>query len=82
MKSDQIRLTAGDRRFLHGFRSKGQHLAREVTRAHILLALEEEVPTVHIQEVLGVSRMVIWRTQSAYREKGLDYTAPIRKPKW
>jgi putative transposase len=26
-----------------------------------------------IQEVLGVSRMVIWRTQAAYREKGLDY---------
>jgi len=37
------------------------------------LASEAHVPTVQIQEVLGVSRMVIWRTQSAYREKGLDY---------
>ena len=51
----------------------GQHSAREVTRAHILLAAEARVPTAQIQQVLGVSRMVIWRTQSAYTEKGLDY---------
>jgi transposase len=73
VKSEQIQLTTGDRRFLEGFRSKGQHSARELTRAHILLALEAQVPTAQIQQVLGVSRMVIWRTQSAYREKGLDY---------
>jgi transposase len=73
MRPNRIRLASGDRRFLEGFRTKGQHSAREVTRAHILLALEEGVPTPQIQEVLGVSRMVIWRTQSAYRQKGLDY---------
>ena len=73
MKSNQIQLTAGDRRFLEGFRSKGQHSAREVTRAHILSALDTRVPATQIQQVVGVSRMVIWRTQSAYREKGLDY---------
>ena len=73
MKSNPIQLSAGDRRFLEGFRSKGQHLAREVTRAHILLALGDQVPTGQIQQVLGVSRMVIWRTESAYREQGLDY---------
>ena len=73
MKSNQIQLTTADRRFLEGFRSKGQHSARELTRAHILLALEAQVPTAQIQQVVGVSRMVIWRTQSAYREKGLDY---------
>jgi transposase len=73
MKSDQIQLTAADRRFLEDFRSKGQHSARELTRAHILMAMEARVPTAQIQQVLGVSRMVIWRTQSAYREKGVDY---------
>jgi transposase len=73
MKSDQIQLSAEDRRFLQEFRSKGLHSAREVNRAHLLLASEAHVPTVQIQQVLGVSRMVIWRTQSAYREKGLDY---------
>ena len=73
MKSKRFGLSSGDKRFLEGFRSKGQHSARELTRAHILLALEAQVPTTQIQQVLGVSRMVIWRTQSAYREKGLDY---------
>jgi transposase len=73
VKSNQIQLTNTDRRFLEGFRSKGLHPARESTRAHILLALEAQVPPAQIQQVLGVSRMVIWRTQSAYREKGLDY---------
>ena len=73
MKSKRIKLPLGDQRFLEGFRSKGQHSARETTRAHILLATQAGVPTVQIQKVLGVSRMVIWRTQSAYREKGLDY---------
>jgi transposase len=73
MKSNQIQLSSADRRFLKGFRSKGQHLARELTRAHILLASEAQTPTTQIQQVLGVSRMVIWRTQSAYREQGLDF---------
>src|SRR5260370_8907465 len=73
MKSNPIRLATGDRRFLESFRIKGQHLAREVTRAHILSALDAKVPAAQIEQVLGVSRMVIWRTQSAYREKGLDY---------
>ena len=73
MKPNQIQLSAGDRRFLEAFRSKGQHSAREVTRAHILLATEARVPTAQIQQVLGVSRMVIWRTQSAYAQKGLYY---------
>ncbi len=73
MKPNQIQLSAGDRQFLEGFRSKGQHPVRELARAHILLALEAQVPTAQIQQVLGVSRMVIWRTRSAYREKGLDY---------
>jgi len=73
MKSNQIQMPAKDEQFLEGFRSKGQHSAREITRAHILLAAQAGVSTVQIQKVLGVSRMVIWRTQSAYREKGLDY---------
>jgi transposase len=73
VKSHQIELTAGDKQFLASFRSKGQHSARELARAHILLASAAQVPILRMQQVLGVSRMVIWRTQSAYRERGLDY---------
>src|SRR2546421_11213452 len=55
------------------FRSKGLHHAREVNRAHILLALDRKVPETTIQTMLGVGRTVVWRTRSAYRENGLDY---------
>ena len=48
-------------------------MAREINRAHILLALDEKVPEALIMQVLGVGRSVIWRTRSAYGEKGLDY---------
>ncbi|MBE0545443.1 MAG: helix-turn-helix domain-containing protein, partial [Verrucomicrobia bacterium] len=73
MRTGILVLSTRDRRFLEQFRSQGEHLARELTRSHILLALADRVPVVPIQQVLGVSRMVIWRTRSAYEEKGLDY---------
>lgn len=58
---------------MQDFRTKGQHSAREVNRAHILLALEQKIPAATITSVLGVTRSVVWRTRSAYDEKGLAY---------
>ena len=73
MRQTELHLTEEDRTALKSFRSKGLHLAREVNRAHILLALDEKVPEALIVQVLGVGRTAIWRTRSAYVEKGLDY---------
>ena len=73
MTPSLIRLSAAEQRKLKGFRCHGEHLAREVTRAHILSALHQAVPVASIQLVLGVSRMVIWRTRTAYEDGGLDY---------
>ena len=73
MRTESLVLRATDRRFLELFRSQGEHGARESTRSHILLGLADAVPVAQMQRVLGVSRMVIWRTRSAYEEKGLDY---------
>ena len=73
MRQTEIQLTEDDKAVLKSFRSKGQHMSREINRAHILLALDEKVPEALIMQVLGVGRTVIWRTRSAYREKGLDY---------
>ena len=73
MRTGPLVLSARDRRFLEQFRSQGKHWARESTRSHILLGLADSVPVAQMQRVLGVSRMVIWRTRSAYQEKGLDY---------
>ena len=68
-----MHLTEEDSAALKSFRSKGHRLSREVNRAHILLALDEKVPEALIMQVLGVGRTAIWRTRSAYVERGLDY---------
>lgn len=73
VKPLEVHLSESERQAVQAFRSKGSHLARELTRAHILAALDDQVPDEEISAVLGVSRKVIWRTRSAYQEKGLDY---------
>jgi transposase len=73
MRQTSLHLKSGDRQVLENFRTKGLHRSREVNRAHILLALDRKVPEAMIMTVLGVGRTAIWRTRSAYVEKGLDY---------
>jgi transposase len=73
MRQTTLVLKPEDREKLRLFRSKGLHHAREVNRAHILLALDLKIPEATIQELLGVGRTAIWRTRSAYCERGLDY---------
>ena len=73
MRQTELHLTDEDREWVASYRAKGVHHAREVNRAHILLALDRGVPEAHIMAVLGVGRTVIWRTRSAYREGGVAY---------
>ncbi|MEN9637864.1 MAG: hypothetical protein RL077_6268, partial [Verrucomicrobiota bacterium] len=73
MQRIPVKLSAPERRALGRLRSRGEHLVREVNRAHILAALDAGLTDAQIAAVLGVSRMVIWRTRSAFQEKGLDY---------
>jgi len=73
MKPIDVHLSQPDRQAVETFRFKGLHAAREINRAHILAALDDQVPDEEIEAVLGVSRKVIWRTRSAYQEKGLAY---------
>ena len=73
MRQTTLVLTPEDREKLQIFRSKGLHHAREVNRAHILLALDRNIPEATIQTMLGVGRTAVWRTRSAYCERGLEY---------
>lgn len=73
MRRIPVELSSADRRAVDALRSCGTHRAREVNRAHILAACARGLGDEQISQVLGVSRMVIWRTRSAYQEKGLDY---------
>jgi putative transposase len=73
MQQIEVHLSETERQTVEGIRTKGQHPARKLTRAHILAALDQGRPDQQIREVLGVSRMVLWRTRSAYQERGLAY---------
>lgn len=72
MRQTELRLSASDRQAIEEVRSKGLHHAREVNRAHILAALDREVPQAVIMKVLGVERTAIWRTRAAYLSGGLE----------
>jgi transposase len=71
MRRLEIGFSEQERQTLEAVRSHGYRAAREVTRAHILAASEQGGPDQQIETVLGVSRMTIWRTRSAYKEGGL-----------
>ena len=44
MRQTELKLSQKDRRTLEEFRSKGNHMARELNRAHILAALDQRSP--------------------------------------
>ncbi|EQD51163.1 transposase, partial [mine drainage metagenome] len=44
MRQTELSLNQRDRRVVDAFRSKGLHRAREFKRAHILAALDRQVP--------------------------------------
>ena len=48
-------------------------ISQPVSLRNAKVGLGHQLPEEQIGAVLGVSRKVIWRTRSAYREKGLDY---------
>ena len=73
MRQTELKLGQKDRQTLEEFRSKGNHMARELNRAHILAALDRKIPESRIMEVLGVGRTAIWRTRAAYLEGGLEF---------
>ena len=81
MRQTELRLSKQDREAVEGFRSKGEHMAREFNRAHILAALDRKIPESVIMRVLGVGRTAIWRTRAAYLEGGLEYAlSDVQRP--
>lgn len=73
MRQTELSLSKQDRRIVDEFRSKGLHRAREFNRAHILAALDQNLPEPLIMQVLSVGRTAIWRTRAAYLQGGLDF---------
>lgn len=61
MRQTELQLTDEERQLVESFRARGLHHAREVNRAHILAALDREIPESQIMEVLGVGRWCVRR---------------------
>ena len=74
MKQTELQLSTTDRVVLEGFRRKGVHPAREVNRAHLLIALDSGIEESTICTILGVGRTALWRTRAAYCEGGLKFS--------
>lgn len=72
MRQTELRLSANDRKSAESIRSKGVRSAREINRAHTLVALDKGISEAQIMSVLGVGRMMLWRARSAYNDGGLD----------
>ena len=73
MRQTELKLSKREREAVQEFRSKGERMAREFNRAHILWALDRKIAEHQIMEVLGVGRTAIWRTRAAYLEGGLEF---------
>ncbi len=73
MRQTQLCLSKRDREAVETLRMKGMHMAREVNRAHILAALDRNIPESQIMAVLHVGRTAVWRTRVAYLEGGLEF---------
>lgn len=73
MRQTELRLSSKSRARVEEVRSSGLHHAREVNRAHILAALDRQIPEARIMEFLGVGRTMIWRTRAAYLDGGVEH---------
>jgi transposase len=72
MKKLEMLLRRRDRVFVQGLLKHGEHHAREMTRANMLMALDRGLDDETIAQVLGVERTTIWRTRKAYLDGGLE----------
>jgi transposase len=68
----EIKLEEDEVKFLRDFVKKGRKSARELTRARILLLVNQQKGDTEIAETLDVGRNTVWRTKKKYRKEGLQ----------
>ena len=70
----RIRLNDEEVESLRTFVKKGRKSAREMTRARILLLVNEGRTETEIKDVLGICRATVSNVKKRYREEGLQRT--------
>ena len=76
----EIKLEEDEVKFLRDFVKKGRKSARELTRARILLLVNQQKGDTEIAETLDVGRNTVWRTKKKYHKEGLQ-SALVEKPR-
>jgi len=74
MKSLQIKLKKEEREFLENFIKTGTKKAREITRANVLLLLDEKWDVNEIANIVKSHRQRIWRIKKRFLKEGLKAT--------
>jgi transposase len=68
----RIRLSDEEVKYLRGFVKKGRRSARELTRARVLLLVDQGRTETEIKDVLGICRATVSNVKRRYREEGLN----------
>ena len=76
----RIKLSDKEVEYLRTFVKKGRKSARELTRARILLLINEGRTEIKTKEILGISRATVSNIKKRYREEGLQ-SALTEKPR-
>ena len=66
-----MRLTEGEVEYLDTFVRKGRRSVRELTRAYVLLLLNDGRTEIEVKETLRISRATVSNIKRRYREGGL-----------
>ncbi len=76
----KLKLTGKEIDYLINFVKKGRKSARELTRAHILLLVNDGKTEMEIKDTLRISRATISNIKKRYRKEGLQ-SALAEKPR-
>ena len=76
-KRREVRLTAAERDVLEKFVAQGTKSARAITRARILLLLDEARPAKELTKILGVSRGTLYNVRKKYRQKEHEHILDV-----
>lgn len=75
-----MKLTEEEAEYLNGFVKKGRRSARELTRAHVLLLLNDGKTEMEVKDVLRVCRATVCNIKRRYRQQGVQ-SALADKPR-
>jgi putative transposase len=75
-----MKLTEEEVEYLNAFAKKGWRSAREITRAHVLLLLNDGRTEMDVKDTLRISRATVSNIKKRYREEGLE-RALVDKPR-